>query len=263
MNIYDIPIITYHKISNQKEFGLTTVFPDNFKKQVQLLIEKGYQTITFQQFSENSNLPEKPIIISFDDTYKSVYQNAFPIMQDFNYRGVIFVISDYIGKMNNWEAYAVQRNHLHANADEIKEMLQNGFEIGSHSKNHKFLPLMNAKEIEEELNVSKKILENNFNVKIKSFCYPFGGYNKRVVSITDKCGFDFGVGNIKFNLYSKPNQLSLQRRSIYSTDGLTAFYKKVRGPLHKNISFLSEWLIQKGAYAGIIKSKLYNQKQAK
>ena len=114
MNIFDIPIITYHKVSSQKEFGLTTIIPTAFRQQIELLYEQGYNSITFKEFDSGNDLPEKPIIISFDDTYQNVYEYAFPIMKEYNYRGIIFVISDYIGKRNDWEAYSIQRNFFHA-----------------------------------------------------------------------------------------------------------------------------------------------------
>lgn len=255
MNIFDIPIITYHKISPQKEFGLTTISPHMFKKQMQFLFENGYQTITFNQYDSGKNLPEKPIIISFDDTYRSVYENAFAIMKEFNFLGLLLVISDYMGKRNDWEAYPVQRKYSHANKDEIAEMLKYGFEIGTHSATHRYLPHQNKNFIENEFVESKKNLEKTFTTNIFACCYPYGGYNDIVIKCAREAGYRYGMGNLKIASKDNTNSLCLQRRSIYSTDSISAFINKVTNPSKFNLNFATEWLIQKGAFAGILKNK--------
>ena len=257
MTIFDIPIITYHKISAIKEFGITTITPHTFRKQLELLSEKGYESITFKQYTANHKLPDKPIIISFDDTYKSVYENAFPIMKNLNFRGVLFIISDYIGKKNLWEAYPIQRNFYHANVQEINDMLDTGFEIGSHSKTHQFLPYLDNESIINELNDSKHFLEKTFRTDIISCCYPYGGYSGKVINLTQSAGYSYGMGNLRFSSKTSGNTLCLPRRSIYSTDSLFTFYNKINSSSKLEFNFISEWLIQKGAYAGILKNKLF------
>lgn len=255
MTIFDIPVITYHKISSQKEFGLTTISPKNFQKQMQLLADIGYQAITFKQYDSDQNLPDKPIIISFDDTYRSVYKNAFPIMKEFNFLGLLLIISDYIDKKNDWEAYSIQRQYYHANKDEIAEMLEYGFEIGSHSKTHKYLPYLNSIKIGTELNESKIILEKTFDTNIYTCCYPYGGYNAKVIKVAEDSGYKYGMGNLKLTSQLNMNRLCLQRRSIYSTDSISTFYNKVNTPSKLNLNLAAEWFIQKGAFAGILKNK--------
>ena len=203
MNIFDIPIITYHKISSKKEFGLTTVSPSIFKQQMQTLSDNKFQAITFKQYKEKHELPQNPVIISFDDSYKSVYENAFPIMKEFNFKGVLFVVSDYLGKKNDWEAYPIQRKHYHANKDEIGEMQKFGFEIGSHCRTHRYLPQLSRAEIEKELQGSKQDLEDTFKTEIITCCYPYGGYNKQVADIAKDLDYKFGTGNIKYFSYNK------------------------------------------------------------
>jgi peptidoglycan/xylan/chitin deacetylase (PgdA/CDA1 family) len=254
MNIFDIPIITYHKISSQKEFGLTTITPQTFRNQMQLIADKGFQSITFNQIETSQDLPEKLIVINFDDTYKSVYDNAFPIMKEFGFKGVLFVVSDYIGKRNDWEAYPIQRQHYHANKEEISEMLQYGFEIGSHCKTHQFLPHLSREDIKSELQESKQFLENIFKTEIVTCCYPYGGCSDKVVGIAKSLDYKYGTGNIKF-LSNNTNPLCLQRRSIYSSDLLSVFYDKITTTSKLYYNFISEWIIQKGAYAGIFKNK--------
>ena len=72
--MFDIPIITYHKISDKKEFGLTTVSTDQFDSQMKYLKLNGYDTVCFRDIEPESRLPHKPIIITFDDISFRVFQ---------------------------------------------------------------------------------------------------------------------------------------------------------------------------------------------
>ena len=117
--MFDIPIITYHKISNQKEFGLTTVSKRQFEIQMKYLKSNGYTSVCFKNLTQEYSLPEKPIIITFDDGYESIYQNAFPILKKYNFMAVVYIITDYIGRFNLWEAAPFQQKFRHLSKDQI------------------------------------------------------------------------------------------------------------------------------------------------
>ena len=253
MTIFEIPIITYHKISPQKEFGLTTISPEVFSKQIDFLYQSGYQAITFEEYSKNpDNCPQKPIIISFDDTYQCVNEYAFPIMKERNFKGVLFVLADYIGKYNTWEAFPVQRKFKHADNEEIIEMAEYGFEIASHGLTHSCLPYLSSENISNEVNESKSKLEKLFRKKLITFCYPYGKYSKKVISRLQKSDYKFATSNINFDTLSN---YTIKRRSIYSSDSFFDFSDKIMNHNKLDKNYFKEWIIQTGAYAGILKNK--------
>ncbi len=260
MLLSEIPIIAYHKISPKKEFGITTISPEIFEEHLSSIHEAGYETLTFIDYYklDKKQLPEKPLIISFDDTYQSIFDYAFPIMRKFNYSGVLFVISDYIGKINSWEAYKIQRNFQHADLGMIKAMLDYGFEIASHGKTHEYLPFLSTEKTKNELNESKSFLEKTFNTEIISFCYPYGRYSNKVIEQVTDAGYKCASGNLYFNHYNCNNNYCLQRRSIYSIDNTSTILDKIEFPAKQSLNFFLELLIQKCAYAGILKKQLYN-----
>lgn len=260
MLISDIPIIAYHKISNTKEFGVTTISPKRFEKQLSIINDAGYKTITFQDFynSDKKLLPQKPIIISFDDTYQCIFDNAFPIMRKFNFKGVLFVVTDYIGKMNSWEAYKIQRQYPHADMEMIRSMFDYGFEIASHGKTHEYFPFLSPDKIRNELHDSKCFLEDAFQQEIFSFCYPYGRFSKNAVEQVSNIGYKYAAGNLHFNSHNYNNNFCLQRRSIYANDTNSTILNKIDYPRKQNFNFILELLIQKGAYAGIYKKRLLN-----
>ena len=189
MTLEYFPVLAYHKISPHKEFGLTTIHPEIFEKQLQRIQKSGFITITFLDLLTNPELPDKPIIITFDDGYESLYQYALPILKNYGFKAVIYVLSDYIGKINNWEAYKIQRRYRHLNIDQIQKLVASGFEIGSHGKSHSYLPALNDYQLHQELAVSKKEISDITGRDVISFCYPYGVSNTKIEANIKKSGY--------------------------------------------------------------------------
>jgi peptidoglycan/xylan/chitin deacetylase (PgdA/CDA1 family) len=210
----------------------------------------GYKPICFSDITTKSVLPEKPIIITFDDGYESVFQNAAPIMDKYGFKSVVFVVTEYFGKYNLWEAVPFQQKFRHLSIEQITKMRNQGHEIGSHSKMHKYLPILNSSALKEEIEDSKAYLESMLDDKITSFCYPYGRYNDKIKSMVKNAGYKYATSNAKINNYEN-DPLSLKRRSIYSTDSIKNFKTKITSQSTMNITYLTEILIQKGALASI------------
>ena len=112
MKIQSIPTLTYHKIDFGFELGLNKIHPSKFNKHIQLLSKKGYKAITTK-----CEYSSKKVFITFDDGYQNVLLNALPIMQKVKFKGIIFVSSNFIGKINNWDInFGLNKNrHLSNN----------------------------------------------------------------------------------------------------------------------------------------------------
>ncbi len=249
--MFDIPIITYHKISNQKEFGLTTVSKRQFEIQMKYLKSNGYTSVCFKDLTQEYSLPEKPIIITFDDGYESIYQNAFPILKKYKFLAIVYIVTDYIGRFNLWEAAPFQQKFRHLSEAQILELKNQGHEIASHSKLHRYLPALSINSIKEEIEVSKTNLEALLGEKITSFCYPYGRFSEKIINIVEDAGYRYATSNLRLSNKNNNNPYSLSRRSIYMTDSLNTFKSKLATPTSLNVSYFSEILIQKGALASI------------
>ena len=248
--MFDIPIITYHKISNQKEFGLTTVSQHQFEHQMKYLSDEGYETVCFKDIKTQNSVPEKPIIITFDDGYESIYQNALPVLEKYNFKSVIFVVSEFIGNYNLWEAVPFQQKYKHISKEHLTKILEKGHEIGSHSKNHFYLPALGKNTLKDEIAGSKNDLENIINGEVVSFCYPYGRSNIKIKNLVREAGYTFATSNAGRG-NNNMDMLSLNRRSIYAHDSLRNFKSKVSPNTGFTLTYLSEILIQKGALASI------------
>lgn len=213
----NIPILTYHKISDAKEFGLTTISPLNFDKQLNILKDLEYNPITFRDLYQGGGQPIKPIIITFDDGYESVYNNALPILDKYGFKSVVYLITDFIGKYNTWEAVSFQQKYKHLSLPQLKDLQKKGFEIASHGKSHRYLPSLKDEEVRDEVENSKKFLEDLTGERTLSFCYPYGKSSKRILELVKKAGYSFAAQNISILNLSHLNPFALTRRSIYAT----------------------------------------------
>ena len=177
-----IPVLVYHSINNDKSNLSLEI--DYFEKQINFLNKSGFKTISFDEIDRNK---KKQIIITFDDGYKDVGQFALPILKKYNFKATCFLVSNLIGKKNSWDSLRddfISKDLM--NTDDINEWISNGMFIGSHSHNHKDLTKLNKIDLENDLDFSKKTLEDKFGQSVDNFCYPFGKVNKSVYNVVEK-----------------------------------------------------------------------------
>lgn len=168
-----VPIPMYHHISNAPTPTALdkslTVTPADFAKQMDHLKAQGYHSITFNQlFSAlyyGGPLPEKPILLTFDDGYDDAYKFAYPILKAHGFSGMFYIISGKVG----WDGQMSWA--------QMREMLANGMQMGSHTVHHVDMgeTLQSSQEqAQQELQDSQMTLQKNLGVAIQQFCYPSG-----------------------------------------------------------------------------------------
>ena len=176
-----IPILLYHdldspEIPNEKKEAAsrdTVVKANNFESQLRFLKEQGYESISlgeYFEFRERSEiLPPSRITITFDDGHHSNSEIAVPLLLKYGFKATFFIIAGRIDKEH------------HLSRAQIRQMIDQGMEIGSHGYTHRYLPLLEDKEIEFELTESQKFLEAITGRSVKYFAFPGGHYDKRVL----------------------------------------------------------------------------------
>ncbi|PIS28020.1 MAG: hypothetical protein COT43_07490 [Candidatus Marinimicrobia bacterium CG08_land_8_20_14_0_20_45_22] len=169
------------------------------------------------------------IAITFDDGYQNIYEYAFPILEEFSAPATVFIITDYIGKSNDWDSHLGWIHFRHLNSAEIVKLYEKGWEIGSHGKSHRSLVGLKTDEIWMELAHSKEILEKKFSCRVRYFASPFGKVNHRIVEAARQYGYSGVCGFYPFR-YKKGihNQMELGRMAVYLTDSLSSIEAKVR-----------------------------------
>lgn len=204
-----ILVLNYHKIDNMN-ISLS-VLPKDFDAQMAYLKENGYHTISPQELyaslAEDAELPEKPVLITFDDGYADNYIYAYPILQKYGFKGTIFVITSFMG---------TQKNYI--NWDQAREMEANGMSIESHTVTHKSMTELSDAQLQDELVNSKKMLEQQLNKKVEFIAYPTGTYNLHIAELVREAGYK-GAFTIKYGNVDKASNLyALERVPVFHTE---------------------------------------------
>ncbi|WP_420868989.1 polysaccharide deacetylase family protein [Clostridium cochlearium] len=220
-----VPVLMYHSIDYEENNELR-IPKEVFKKQMEFLINEGYTTLTldelFDFLDNNKPIPNKSIVITFDDGYMDNYINAYPILKELNIKATIFVITDLID--NN-------KNYL--TSSQIKEMSNNGIDIQSHTSKHEDLPTLSYKEQLETLVKSKKFLENVLNKDIKYIAYPFGNWNNDTLKAVKDAGYSMAVSTTGTWSFKENGIYSLDRVYISSKFDLNEFKRRISTPNYK------------------------------
>jgi len=246
MQVNQIPIINYHKISPSFDIGVTTRHPDSFQNDLQILKKHQFHTITFNDLKNSQVEISNPIIITFDDAYETSRIYALPLMKSFGFKGIIYPVTRYIGRYNDWDVQVGKLKFKHLNWRDLKEIRDSGFEIGSHTQSHELLTRMTYDQQLSDLTESKKMLEEALGSEVNSVSYPFGRFNTDTIQAAEEAGYKYGLASLYFkNIKVENRNYALKRFNIYRFDTSDQFIRKIGIQSSKRV-FFRDWLIQKG-----------------
>ena len=215
-------IMYYHEVVKRGE-GATyqKIEEEKFEAQMRYLQEQGYISLFFSELDKA--LPEKSVIVSFDDGFRSVYDNAAPIMQKYGIKGNIYLPTAYIGqdeKFMDW--------------DMVRRLQENGFEMQAHTHNHVDIRTLSAEDMQREVQTSNEYFIRELGKAPCAICLPFGTYDRRSVKLLKGVG---GYQYILASFYGRVGKRKCQkggllpRIGISDTDGIEVFEKKLKGKL--------------------------------
>ena len=175
-----VPILEYHVLGRPQG---EVPYPDlyvpraGFRKQMDWLDQQGYEAVTLEAVEEawyhGGTLPPKPVVISFDDGYRPQYTFALPTLRKHGWPGVLNL------KAEGSDLYE----------SNVEAMLEAGWELAAHTINHSDLTTLEDEALEEEVAGSRKILQREYGVPVKNFCYPAGRFDETVVAAVETAGY--------------------------------------------------------------------------
>lgn len=245
MDFTRVPVLNYHKIEIKNDIGITTRHPDDFLRDMEYLSSHGFTPVTFQ----STALPEKPVMITFDDGYASVYEQAFPVLTRFDFKAVIFVPAAFIGKTNDWDVQFANYKFRHLSQEQIRALSAAGHEIAAHGMKHHPFTLLNSKALRFELEESRAVLEALSGKAVSALCYPFGRFDQRVIGAVREAGYRYAMASLYLGRppEEEPN-LTLRRFNVYRFDSLQMIEKKLRAHFNSAIAY-RDWVLQLGGRA--------------
>ena len=204
-------VLLYHHVSEVTPAS-TSVSPKTFRQHLDYLSSNDFTVLPLGQvlktLAEGRQLPEKTVSITFDDAYRSVLDQAMPMLKERNWPFTVFVNTKAIDK-----GY---RNYLRW--DGLKLLLNNGAEVGNHSHTHSHLVRLLKGEtreqwrarIEDDINSAQKRLREELGVDAEMFAYPFGEHTPELQAIVDELGF-YGIAQQSGALGHGFNKLAVPR----------------------------------------------------
>uniref|UniRef100_A0A6M3KAS3 Putative polysaccharide deacetylase n=1 Tax=viral metagenome TaxID=1070528 RepID=A0A6M3KAS3_9ZZZZ len=188
-------IIALHSIEKQTQVRFETS-TENFEWILQMLSERGYKSITLGQFYNFTKglgvLPEKPVIITSDDGYESIYTNALPLVKKYGFSMTLFIALEYIAQIEKTRV-VMSVNRMPPRRmllwDEVKELSENGFDIQSHGVNHCNFTDLNLEDSVWNLKGVKVIIENKTGKECNFHAWCNGVVDNRLFDKMSELGY--------------------------------------------------------------------------
>lgn len=219
-----VPILVYHSIAphhpgQAPDQRLLDVDPATFEAQMRYLADGKYHVISLgdlvSALGGKVALPARSVVITFDDGWGGQYTHAFPILRQFGFTATFFIFPASIG-----------RDDLHMTWDQVREIKAAGMTIGSHSKTHPLLTKPTV-SLPDELEGSRREIEQHIGVSPDLFAYPFGAWDARVADAVRQAGYR-AARAYPGGYWNRPSDL-FALRSTLAREDMQAFMRAV-GP---------------------------------
>jgi peptidoglycan/xylan/chitin deacetylase (PgdA/CDA1 family) len=187
-----ISILSYHSLD---DFGTPlSVSPKLFAAQMSALAELGCHTLTMSQVAEHLSsrrpFPRRAVAITFDDGFANFAEEGMPVLQRHGFTATVYVITGMVGRCTRWTDGPRSLPSLPIlTREQIEQLHAHGVEIGAHTITHGFLTQYSPSSLEHELTAPRKLLEERLGTPVRSFAYPQGDYDDRVVQATRRAGY--------------------------------------------------------------------------
>lgn len=181
-----LPVLCYHHVGTKLpgSWPVFTVPPATFERQIDWLADHGFTGIHAADWlawmSEGSPLPEKPVLVTFDDGYADLVDKALPVLEARGFKATMFIVSQRIGDASTWDLPLGYPHRPLMTAKEICEASSRGIEIGAHTRTHPDLRILSATELKDEFEVCRRELSELTGSAVNILAYPFGFSNEQV-----------------------------------------------------------------------------------
>lgn len=228
-----VPILMYHMVCEslhpaERRYACP---PAVFRRQMAYLKRAGYRIIPLTELSGRLNngkeWKDKPVVLTFDDGFRDSYLNALPVLRAYGFPATVFVVSGLMGQTNKWMAKRGCPERDLATADELRDMAENGIDIGSHTMSHAALDAVDPETMSREVSVSKEEIEQRLGKQVRFFAYPYGRLNEAARDAVAAAGYAAACSTRSGFNRAGADPFILRRLEVYGTDSLWRFALKL------------------------------------
>ncbi len=214
-------VLAYHKVTGF-EFGGTWISKKRFISSLDYLLDSGFSFISEDNFLDTISGKRigkgREILMTFDDGYRMIIDNAIPALEQRKIPALIFLITSYAGRENRWELRLPGRKFDHMGWDEVEDLSARGFSFGSHSRSHRDLTRLGIEPLRSELSVSKGVIEEATGHTVRTLSYPFGRSNRSVREETKAAGYEAAFTLYPAGRNSRIDRFDLRREGVWVID---------------------------------------------
>jgi len=215
-------VICYHKVTKNDI--------ENFGKQMRYLV-KNFEVVKLARIKTAMNRPNHVIAVTFDDGFKSIVENALPILKKYDVPAAMFIPTGNLNHQPKWfmDKECTHGNEIVMDEHQIAELDKEGFEILSHTVSHPLLTKVDDSRLQAELLCSKQKLEKIVGHKVLSISYPHGTCDSRVYQAAKDAGYKYGFSIEPCTVDCSSNDMAIGRFMVSASDSLLKFRLKVSG----------------------------------
>jgi peptidoglycan/xylan/chitin deacetylase (PgdA/CDA1 family) len=231
-------ILEYHSISTNGFEDQITISKEKIIEQFEYLKSNNYTTLWMSEVDElknkKQNLTPKTVVLTFDDGFLDNYTELYPLLQQYNFKAVCFMVLGRIGQDVDWNGKYVNENMKLMNKQQLLK-IGSHIELGYHTFKHDNYADLTLDEIEKDLQLCQGIIKKEELKVFPALAYTYGGYyrkkgvkQKLFFELLKKYGIKYGlrIGN-RINIFPLKNSYLVQRIDIRGTDSMEDFKKKI------------------------------------
>jgi peptidoglycan/xylan/chitin deacetylase (PgdA/CDA1 family) len=180
-----VPVLMYHAIGVPPAGAPHPelfVSKPAFRAQIAAVAAAGYHAVTLGQvwlaWHGRAALPQRPVVLSFDDGYRGDYGAAMPILRRRGWPAVL-----------NLLVATLHRHGWGLKTWMVRRMIRNGWEVDSHTLTRPDLVTVSSAQLWQEVHTSRVVLQRLFHVPVDFFCYPFGAFDAAVIAAVRRAGY--------------------------------------------------------------------------
>ena len=214
-----LTILMYHRVEEIPSSAVhlsNFVRPAQFAEQLAALRDWGYTSISLDDWlayrARGVAPPKRPVILTFDDGYRSTLDTAWPLLRTHGFGATTFLVTTQIGGTNVWDAS--ERPSELLSADDVLALRREGMRFGSHTRTHRPLTRLPVHAVEEELRASRRDLEDLLEEPITAIAYPFNSQNREIRSAARRCGYTAGLRGTGHMNVRSTDPMALRRIQI-------------------------------------------------